>query len=186
MLLRDPELLYPINRKLRELANGDAALLNDPLNDLCLDDFSHPEYRALASLFSESFDQDEQDCLTFVRGRLEGDLIMIFESILLEDFEHLRPKLRHGLSVDLQSVAHAVQLATAPPDPVAAALTKALRLRLQRLQRERQELVFLQMDDEEKEEALAQQIQITIMHSSMAKQRIETALRDMSRSPHLT
>lgn len=186
MLLREPELLYPINRKLREMANGDTALLNDPLNDLCLDDFSHPEYRALASLFSESFEQDEHDCLTFVRNRLEGDLIATFENILREDLEHLRPKLRHGLSVDLQSVTHAVQLATAPPDPVAEALTRALRLRLQRLQRERQELVFLQMDDEEKEESLAQQIQIAIMHSSRAKQRIETALRDMSRSPRLT
>lgn len=121
-----------------------------------------------------------------MRGRLESDLVMAFEQIMLEDLEHLRPKLRHGLSVDLQSVTHAVQLTTAPPDPVADALTRALRLRLQRLQRERQELIFLQMDDEEREEAFAQRIEIAIMHSSRAKQRIEAALRDMSRSPHLS
>jgi hypothetical protein len=41
------------------------------------------------------------------------------------------------------------------------------------------------MDDEEKEEALAQKVQIAIMHSSKAKQRIESALRELSRSPHL-
>jgi DNA primase len=185
MLLLQPELLYAINRKLRELANGDQALLNEPLNDLCLDDFSHPDYRALASLFSESFDQDDLDPLTYVRQHLDGQLEAAFEHLLREDLDHLRPKLRHGLGVDLQSVIYAVGLTSAPPDPIADAVNKALKLRLQRLQRERQELVFLQMDDEEKEEALAQKVQIAIMHSSKAKQRIESALRELSRSPHL-
>jgi DNA primase len=184
MLIYEPELLYAINRKLRELAAGDEALLAGALNDLNLDDFDHPHYRALASLLSEWFDQDETDALSYIRGRVEGELAQAFEDVLQADLDHLRPKLHNGLAIDLETVVHAVQLASPPPDRLGDAVVSALRLREQRLQRERQELVFLQMEEDEKEAALTQHIHYTIMLSSKAKQRIDSALRELSRSPH--
>lgn len=173
LLIMQPDLLYAINRKLRELANGDDALLGGCLNDLCLDDFSRTEYRALASVFNEALEQDDVEPVVYMRRNLEGELLYELEAIIGGDLALLQPRLRHGLSVDLETVVQVVARSTMPLDAVMDATGKMLKLRLQRLQRERQEILYLQMENETDEDYNAH-----IMLSALAKGRIEAALRE--------
>ena len=176
LLILQPDLLYGVNRKLRELANGDAALLGGCLNDLCLDDFSRTEYRAFASVFNEALDQDDIEPVEYMRRNLEGEFLYEFESIIGGDLALLRPQLRHGLSVDLETVVQVVERSNMPLDLLTDATTKMLKLRLQRLQRERQEILYLQMENERDEDYNAH-----IMLSALAKGRIEAALRELGK-----
>jgi DNA primase len=175
LLIMQPDLLYAINRKLRELANGDDALLGGCFNDLCLDDFSRTEYRALASVFNEALEQDDIEPVEYMRRNLEGELLYELEAIVGGDLALLQPRLRHGLSVDLETVVQVVERSSMPLDAVIDATNKMLKLRLQRLQRERQEILYLQMENE-----MDGDYNALIMLSALAKGRIEVALREQN------
>ncbi|MCC6617019.1 MAG: DNA primase [Anaerolineae bacterium] len=181
LLLYQPDLIFDINRKFRELAKNDRALLAGPLNDLNLDDFSRTEYRALAGVFNEALEQDELEILAYMRGQLDGDLWRELEEIIAGDLELLRPRLRHGLSIDLETVVQAAQRTHGVPDPIMQATEKALRLRSQRLLRERQELQYLQMDAAEFENEVEENYDSYIMLSTMAQRLIDAALREQNR-----
>jgi hypothetical protein len=62
-----------------------------------------------------------------------------------------------------------------PLDAVIDATNKMLKLRLQRLQRERQEILYLQMENE-----MDGDYNALIMLSALAKGRIEVALREQN------
>ncbi|MBE0688676.1 MAG: DNA primase [Anaerolineae bacterium] len=181
LLLYQPDLMFHINRMFRELANNNQALLSGPLNDLCLDDFSRTEYRALAGVFNEALDQDELENLAYMRNQLDGELWRELEEIIAGDLELLRPRLRHGLSVDLETVVQAAQRTYGVQDPIMQATEKALRLRRQRLQRERQELQYLQLDAAEFENEVEENYDSYIMLSTMAQRLIDAALLEQNR-----
>jgi DNA primase len=181
-LLQQPDVIYQINRQFREMAKGNADLLAGPLNDLHLDDFIHSDYRALASVFSEALEQDELEITDYMRRHLETDLLREMEAILAGDLAHLRPLLRNGLSADLESVMLLAQRTRAPLDPVLDATHKALRLRSQRLQRERQEVLFLQLDGQEQDATAEANYHAYIKLSALAQRLIDTALREQSRT----
>jgi DNA primase len=181
-LLQQPDVIYQINRQFREMANGNAELLAGPLNDLHLDDFVQNEYRALASVYSEALEQDEFEVIDYMRRHLGADLLREMEAIMAGDLAHLRPLLRHGLSADLESVMLLAQRNRAPLDPVLDAIHKALRLRSQRLQRERQEVLFLQLDGQEQDAPTETNYHTYIRLSALAQRLIDTALREQSRT----
>src|SRR5690606_26710949 len=104
-LLRDPDLLYQINRKFRELAGTETALLAGPLCEFGVDDFSHSDYQILARIFIEALDQDELAPLDYLRANIDEVLRETLDSdVLTNDVERLQPYLRHGLSADLVMV----------------------------------------------------------------------------------
>jgi len=181
LLLYQPDLIFDINRKFRELAQNDQALLAGPLNALNLDDFSRTEYRALAGVLNEALDQDELEILAYMRSQLDGDLWRELEEIIAGDLELLRPRLRHGLSNDLETVVQAAQRTYGVPNPIMQATEKALRLRRQRLLRERQELQYLQMDAAEFETEVEENYDSYIMLSTTAQRLIDAALREQNR-----
>lgn len=175
ILILQPDLLYAVNRKLRELAQGDEVLLAGCLNDLCLDDFSRTEYRMLADAFNAALEQDDIEPVDHMRRNLDGALLGEFESLVGGDLALLRPHLRHGLSVDLETVVQVVARSSMPLDAVLDATNKMLKLRLQRLQRERQEILYLQMENE-----MDGDYNALIIQSALAKGRIEVALREQN------
>jgi hypothetical protein len=142
-LLREPDLLYQINRILRELADSDTRLLNGPLADFGPADFRHSDHQALMRAFLESLEQDEYTILEYIFLHVDSVLHRVLkEEILLDDVERLRPRLRHGLSVDLEVVMRRADV----PNRRAELLKNALRLRRQRIESERAELYFMMMD----------------------------------------
>ncbi len=177
LLLHQPALIYDVNRKLRELASGNPALAEGLLGDLSVDDFTRTSYRALMDQFLRAVEQDELDPLDYLASSLQGDMLDEVEILLADEWEDLRPRLRHGLSADLIIVIKQAERFSGVVDIGVEVVDKALRLRRARLERERQEMVFLEMDGDASNSA---PYQTHIMLSILAKRLIDTELNQRS------
>ncbi len=144
-LFHQPELIYPINRKLRELANNDAGLRRVALMDFTADDFTRTGYRQLMAAFLEGIGQDERDPLDHVRAAAQHNLDGELAFVLADHWDTLRPRLFNGLAADL-AVCLRQSRRFANEEPHTELVTQALRLRRARLGRDLHELSFLQAD----------------------------------------
>jgi DNA primase len=145
-LLQQPDLLYHINRKFREIAAGDTTLLSGPLRDFGMEDFSHSDYRALMRVFQEALEQDEMEPADYLQINLDERLRDELVAILVDDLEALRPKLRHGLSIDLAMYLKQQTRLNTEVDFRVKLIENALNLRKRRLDLERTDLSFLIAD----------------------------------------
>jgi DNA primase len=147
MLLLNPDLLYSVNRKFRQLANNNANLMRGPLCELSVEDFQHSDYRTLLQLFKMAVSQDELDVLQYIHETLETDALPIFERLLVEDEEGMKDRLRRRFDGDaVSSWQQFERRRSGLGDPSVDLMDKILMLRLLRLQREIQELHFFQTD----------------------------------------
>jgi DNA primase len=155
LLLRQPELYYHINRAFRVLAAESVDLRQGPLSDLSVDDFNTSDHRALMQIFKVALNQDEQEPLDFLRLNLEGVLVRGLEALLVADLEAVRQRVQHRWVAELAaSWKHHEKFIAPSIDASAEVLHCALTLRMLRLQREREQLRFLQMDAGSNEAAL--------------------------------
>jgi DNA primase len=178
VLFRRPESFYAVNRKLRQLGGTNRALLDGPLNDWSAEDFSHSDYRALMSMFRAALDQDEMELFDYIRTQCDESLQPHLDIIFADDLDGVRTRLRNGLKADLGIVWDRGMRVIASVDMQDELLEKALRLRMNRLQREREELGFLQLDAQASGDTAAQeQFQGQIILSSIAKGLIEAELQ---------
>jgi DNA primase len=149
LLLRQPDLMYLANRKFRELAGDHQALLNGPLGDLGVDDFTHTDLRALMQVFKLAVKQHEMDAQAFLYDNLDPVLVRMLDDLLLEEADVVRLGLNSRFDSDAAvSWRQHERKVAAYVDVGAELLDKVLRLRLRRLQRSSQEMQFLQMDAE--------------------------------------
>ncbi|MBI5666669.1 MAG: DNA primase [Chloroflexi bacterium] len=148
ILFQHPNLYYTVNRKLRELAGSSRALLDGPLRDWSADDFIHSEYRALMQAFLTALAQDELELLDFLRANLDSTLLQPLDAIMIDELEDIRSRVRYSLPADLSNAWTHNQRTNPVLDWSAELVDKVLRLRSQRLQREREELCLLQIDSQ--------------------------------------
>jgi DNA primase len=179
ILLTQPEMVYTVNRKFRELARGNASLTKSALCDLNVDDFQNGDYRALMQTFKMAIHQDEVEIVPYLRQNLDARLLPVLERLFVEEADTVRERLRQRFDGDaVVSWRQFERRKNGVIDPTVELLDKALRLRLQRLQRETQEMQFLQMDaDDSDGELYIQQIVLAMQ----AKRLIETELKQLSR-----
>ncbi|MBZ0278952.1 MAG: DNA primase [Anaerolineae bacterium] len=176
MLLREPNLFYLVNRKFRELAGTNTALLSGPLAEWGAKDFSHTTYHALMQAFENSLRQDDQEPLDFLRTSLNPILRAEMEAIMVEDLDTVHERVRHRHTSDVMAVWNQTRRLNMTINAELELVEKALRLRAQHLVREREELRFLQMDDVNDVETVNR-----IVLSKQAKQLIDAELqRQMS------
>lgn len=148
ILFQHPNLYYTVNRKFRELAGSSRALLDGPLRDWNADDFTHSEYRALMQTFLAALAQDEMELMDFLRANLDSTLLQPLDAIMIDALEDIRSRVRYSLPADLSSAWAHNQRTNPVLDWSAELVDKVLRLRSQRLQREREELCLLQSDSQ--------------------------------------
>jgi DNA primase len=141
-LLQQPDRIFSIDRRLRELAGTDETLRRGPLRDFEPDDFTDADHRALMHVLVAAVAQDALEPVDYLQANVDGHLRDVLNGILLDDFEQLRPRLRHGLSADLGVVLKR----SVPLDLKRNLLRNALRLRHQRLVRECADYSYLIMD----------------------------------------
>lgn len=143
-LFDDPDALYAINHKLRELAGGDPYLQRDPLRALDGNDFSHSDYRALLAAFHEALRQDEREPFDHLQATLDDSLRAALDEIMTDALDTLRLRLRHGLRADLT-----VQLrrGKSTVDARSKIIENVLYLRHQRLKRDLRDRNALLLDD---------------------------------------
>lgn len=176
LLLMQPALMYTVNRKFREVAKDNASLIKTALCDLSVDDFQNGDYRALMQMFKMAVRQDELDVVTYLRKNLDGSLLPAFERLFVEEADTVRERLRQRFDGDATVSWRQFERRTnGIIDITVELLDKVLKLRLQRLEREMQEVKFLMMDGGE-DVSYAQQLMLAMQ----AKHLIETELKQLS------
>jgi len=85
ILLREPELLYRIDRKLQTL----------DLERLSLQDFTGTEHQVIFQAVREALAQDDEEPALNCRGRLEAPLLTLADSLLakVEDIDYTQPRV---------------------------------------------------------------------------------------------
>jgi DNA primase len=178
VVFRQPEAYYGVNRMLRQLAGTNRALMDGPLGDWCADDFSHTDFRALMDIFKAGVGQDEMELFDYARKNAHDSLQSHLDAILADDLDGVRSRLRNGTAADVSIVWNQSYRNIGTVDMHMELVEKALRLRINRLQREREELCFLQIDAQSNGDAEAEgQFQHQIVLSSIAKGLIEAELQ---------
>jgi DNA primase len=179
MLYAQPELLYGINRKLRELARGREQLENGPLCEFSIDDFTGTDLRILMDVLKAAMTQDELTLEDFVTRAIEPALLNVLQLMMRDETEHIRERMNHRFEAEMETTWKAVQRrAPVVTDPQREFIDKALRLRLERLQRERVELQYLQGDNTSEESRFAVQVNAL----ARAKHLIEEELQSQNRN----
>ncbi len=178
VLFTQPNLLYDINRKLRELAGDDGALSTWVLAELTPDDFTRDSYRALMNLFLEAMAQNTQSPIDYLSTALPDALFSDAQRIMVDEWDNLRPLLRHGLSADLTDWLAQRGDGDSPDALRTALLDHALRLRAARLQRERAEMSYIKPEDGFDENEVSSYIALSLR----AKQLIDAELSRRSRA----
>jgi len=180
VLLKDPDLLYQVNRKLRELAAEDGDLLQGPLAELSADDFTQSQYRALMAFLQSSMAQDDMAPMEYLALALDDDLRAEVRALLIPDPDAVSDRINGNFRVDLNDIfKRGLQKARPGFSLKDELIVRALQLRLQRLDNERVEMQYLQEEAQngsERDEHFSEQIRSKIMLSMRAKARINVAV----------
>jgi DNA primase len=180
LLIQQPERLFAANRVLREL-QGENAELADVLAPLNAEDFSRADYQAIFRELERLLYQDEADPLDFLYDHLPPELVEVVEQLQIAPLDSFRQALSGALATELQSILREQTRINAVPEPdTALFVQEALELRRSRLERERRELYFLQMDAQSLNNDLtAQDYGATVQTTKQARELIEKALNQM-------
>ena len=180
VLLKNPDFLYQVNRKLRELAAEDEDLLRGPLGDLSANDFTQSQYRALMVFLQDSMTQDDMAPMEYLGLALDEDLRAEVRSLLVPDPDAVSDRMNGNFQVDLNDIFRRGSQKARPGFSLKDELVvRALQLRLQRLDNERVEMQYLQEEAQngaERDEQYNDQIRAKIMLSMRAKARINLAV----------
>ena len=184
LLMKNPNLLYQVNRRLRELAGDDEGLLRGPLRDLGAEDFTQSQYRVLMRCFQESMTQDDMEPLHYVGSVIERELRADFEALLIDAPEAVSARVQGAFQVDLRDIFKKRMDKGGPNiDARQELVGRALQLRLERLEQERVEMQYLQEEAQaggERDQAHHHRLNRKIVLSMRAKARIDLAV---SRDP---
>lgn len=177
-LLINPDFLYEVNRKLRELAAGDAALMNGPLDDLSSQDFVQLECRQLMDMLLEALDQYDLEVMDYLNRDVHDDLRHYMDDLLQSDIDHVRNRMRRRFEGDVTMMWKDQERRGRTPATAANDLMfRVLGLRVQRLKRELDEMRFIQQDAlEAADEDAAIQVGFQIGLVMRAKQVLDTEM----------
>ncbi|RMG75820.1 MAG: DNA primase [Chloroflexi bacterium] len=148
MLIQYPDMYYQVNRKFRELANGDARLLNGPLSDFNWGDFTRTDYQVIMKLFEMAIQQQDQDVQDYLQSTLDIILHPVLDSLLnWNDTHMITARIKGRFQADLTSALrqYEKQARSVLNDGLELVL-KAMELRRNRIRQQLTELYFIQSD----------------------------------------
>jgi len=187
LLMEEPERLYAANRKLRELQGGDPSL-ETVLTAMNVNDFSRPDYQAIFAALARSLQQDDADVFGYLSRQLSPDLVVVVEELRRPTLESFQRRLSGPLMTELKSIQREqARINTLPEPDTSLFVEEALVLRHSRLERELQELYFLQEDAQESaqgDDLTDRLYQAKVKAYTRARQLLAKALhqiRDLSR-----
>lgn len=146
-LLLNPETLYEINRKFRELAGEDSRLLGDSLADLNDSDFVQIECRMVMQRYLSALEQYEHETLDYIQEHASPVERELLKMLHLHDMERVQGRLRQRFGSDLAVMWKTHERRGQPPDrAIRELMVIALGLRSQRLKRNLDDLRFQQKE----------------------------------------
>lgn len=177
-LLQEPEWLFEVNRRLRELQEGDPALgsVLAPLNER---DFTRIEHQAIFKTLANALLESDADPIEALYAHLPAELVIVVEELrvpTLEIIQQMLPK------TEVQSIVREQERLNSLPAPtVNDFIREALTLRVNQLERQSQELGFLQQEDLSDTENETQHYEIQMNAIARARQRIDQVLKSIAR-----
>ncbi len=181
VLLKNPNLLSQVNRKLRELAGDDEALSRGPLREIGADDFTQSGYRALMRYLQDSMAQDDLAPLEYMVEVIDEELRTEFYELQVDDPETIAERIGGNFRVDLNDIfSRGLRSGRPGLDGQDELVRRALQLRLERLEFERTELQYLQEEAESEDvsdDGQLRSIGDQIALSMQAKAKINWAVR---------
>lgn len=184
LLIENPEQLYRVNRRLRELCddhrdNRDLhrALQEGPLCEFGQQDFSSGDYRLLMAALLEALRQDKLEPLDYLRESSSPELYAELERLQIDDAGYISNHLNGRQSADTTLALKQHEQQSKPlVDWGVEMMLGVLHLRLYRLKREQQDLQFLQQDEQSTEQIRALWPYIRASHTA-----IHTIDRELAR-----
>lgn len=179
LVAQDPNLLYQINRKLREIAHPTPALADDALNEFSAEDFTSKPLQVLMETIREALRQDELSLREYLDTHLEPPLLTELEQILTHDADKIREQMQRRYDGDAIAVWKRHEQRVLPfIDMGAQFIDKALSLRLKRLRYEIEQIEFLQREAQESGDFEASIVHgAHVMRVSQARRLIEDELK---------
>ncbi|MGB1285291.1 MAG: DNA primase [Aggregatilineales bacterium] len=182
LLLNDPNLLFRINRQLRELAGQDDMLTQGPLQDFSGDDFKQSDYRLLLESLMQAVRQPEMSVMEFLEYHLDAPLQEALEVLLCEEpvavHQHMAERFKGDFERDWDIFRRSQTL-----DTERDFIDRALEVRRRRLKQEQQEIYFLvqeaQLQNETEQSTRLMKQYLPVMR---AGQRLHVALKPESLS----
>ncbi len=134
LIFLNPDLYYTVNRQLRELAEGDDVLLNEPLSDFSVGDFTHSEYRALMQMFLFGIKQAGADLIDFLHDELAPEMAAELNWLLRDDDVEISDALKRRYQADVADlVAKSQKQVRSPMQTESDLLATVFDLRRRRL-----------------------------------------------------
>jgi DNA primase len=179
LLLKNPNQLYLVNRKLRELAGDDDELLRGPLCELGVEDFTQSLCRMLMAHLQEAMAQDDTEPLAYLGSSLDAAVQSELEALLIDTPEAVSHSMKRNFQVDLNDILRRRSfLGRAGNSEDDELIGRALQLRLERLEQERIEMQYLQEEAQAGE--IGEALNAKIMLSMRAKALINQAVSHKS------
>ena len=157
MLLIDPSTLAHVNRKLRELAGDNQGLLNGPLGDFSTEDFSQGDYRILLDALQSALRQNDAEPLDYLQNMLDDSLLGELSTLLLDEQQDIHRTVRKRLGGEFEQIWDKFARNIRPGiNTQTDVIQRALQVRHQRLQREKEEIRFLLEDAMRENDVIAE------------------------------
>lgn len=178
MLLLNPDLLFQANRRLRELAHERSELIDGPLGDITSEDFSQSDYRVILDLLLAALMQDEMEPIDYVRQNLDEVLLPELTQMLLTEVDTLQQQIGGRFAGEHVQIWGSFKRQSLPGIDVDGDVVKRiLQVRRHRVQREREEILFLVTEAERnRDKQAAREHGAQCMLLNMASHRLTEAI----------
>ena len=177
LLMTHPNLLYQVNRQLRELAGNDKRLQQGPLCDLSTDDFTQSQHRMLMRYLQESVAQDDLEPLDYVRATIDEELKADFEMLFKDNVREVSDRVAGRFSGDVNDLINGMlKKGRIKIDPQHELVCGAIKVRDERLRREDIDMQYLMREAQESDETdsdYVNRLNEKIMLSMKAQDRID-------------
>ncbi len=137
---QDGSLHFQINRRFREIAQGDSSLIADALGMLSHKDFSYMGFQRLMILFIEGINQEDEMLFPYIEARLDEMLRMDYQLVGINQLEKKLANPHKISQSDLERVLKQVQRNGATVSLHSDVMVQAIALRKRRINRDKQEL----------------------------------------------
>lgn len=182
VLFQHPDVFYQINRQLREMAEHKPQLLDGPLCDFGVGDFTQSTHRTLMQMFLFAVRQHEHDLLDFLMSELDPAMRQELEQLMQDDDVTIQQQVNGRFDADRDHLfKQHMRRKQASLKPGVELQLKALEMRRLRLKRELDEYRFTQMDLQQKDPEAAMELGSKVMLTRRALQLIDEALQQQRR-----
>ena len=146
LLLEQPKRLFTANRRLRELQGGDERLA-EVLAPLRCEDFTRSDYQAIFRVWRQALYQYDVEPAEYMEQHLAPELRAAVEQLHITPLEEFERALPRTMATELRSIVREQERTnTLPAVNSRVFFREVLALRLAYLEREWNELYFLQQD----------------------------------------